>query len=54
MTIKTFNRHNLQWPELKIFFHLNLFLTKLFKTTVYLVKGFYEKNIVFSDFSIKK
>jgi hypothetical protein len=31
MIPKTLNRHSSKWPEVKIFFHLDLFLTKCFR-----------------------
>ncbi len=43
MTPKTLNRHNSKWPEVKIFVHLDLFITKCFRIICVLVKVFIQK-----------
>jgi hypothetical protein len=48
LTPETLKRYNSKWPEVNIFFILNLFLTKYIKITVYLDKGFNNKK--FSQF----
>jgi hypothetical protein len=49
MTRGILNRHNSKQPEVKIFFGLDLFLTKCVRIIAFLLK-----NFVLSDFSIIK
>jgi hypothetical protein len=41
MAAETLKRNNSKWPEVKILFNLDLFLTK--RVRLYLVKDFYQK-----------
>ncbi len=45
MNLKTLNRYESKWPELKIFVILNLFLTKYIRIIYAFVKGFYQKML---------
>ncbi len=52
MTPKTSKRYNSEWPEVKMFFNLDLFLTKCIRTIF--VKGFHLKKLVLGDFFNQK